>query len=180
MATPDSSIRTRPKTGEVEERQAPDLQLDGRRIRGVIPYGVESRDMGGWTEVIERGALNGTQLDDLVCVVDHAGVPLGRHPTTLQSEDRDDGLHWSVVPPKSREDIHEAVERGDLRGGSWRMVVGRDEWRGGVRHVHEISVLRDVSVVARPAYRAAQVEYRSQPDPAEGQEDKIAEKAEQN
>jgi len=163
----------RPKPGEVEERTAPDLlAADSKRIRGRVPYGVESRDMGGWREVIEPGAFKATVFDDLVATVDHAGVPLGRHPTTLELEDRDDGLHWSVDPPASRADIREAIERGDLKAGSWRMQVKRDEWRGDVRHVHEIAVLRDVSIVTRAAYgEAAQVEYRSQPDPATGQED---------
>ena len=143
----------RPTPGGVEERQAPDLlAADGKRIRGRIPYSVESRDLGDFTEVIERGAFNDTVFDHLVATVDHAGVPLGRHPTTLQLEDRDDGLHWSVDPPASRADIREAIERGDLKAGSWRMQVKRDEWRGDVRHVHEVAVLRDVSIVTRPAY----------------------------
>lgn len=164
----------RPKPGSVEERNAPDLlAADGKRIRGRVPYGIESRDMGGWREVIEPGAFRSTVFDDLVATVDHVGVPLGRHPTTLELEDRADGLHWAVDPPAARADIREAVERGDLRAGSWRMVVGKDEWRGDVRHVQEVAVLRDVSIVTRPAYQAAEVEYRSQPDPnpAEAEED---------
>lgn len=151
----------RPTAGSVEERQAPAVAVDGRRLRGVIPYGVESRDMGGWREVIEPGALRSANLDSLVATVDHAGLPLGRYPTTLELEDRAEGAHWSVEPPSSRSDVREAVERGDLRAGSWRMVVGREEWRGDVRHVHEISELRDVSVVTDPAYPAASVELRS-------------------
>jgi HK97 family phage prohead protease len=162
----------RPKPGQVEERTAPEvLAADGKKIRGGVPYGVESRDLGGWKEIIEPGAFKATVFDDLVATVDHAGVPLGRHPTTLELEDRDDGLHWSVEPPKSRQDIVEAVERGDLKAGSWRMQVGKDEWRGNTRHVHEVAVLRDVSLVTRPAYEAAQVELRSQPDPGAAQED---------
>ena len=90
-------------------------------------------------------------------------MPLGRYPTTLELEDRDDGLHWSVSPPESRADVREAVERGDLRAGSWRMVVARDEWRGDVRHIHEIAELRDVAIVTAPAYPAAAVEYRTHP-----------------
>src|SRR5829696_7659385 len=168
------AMGARPKPGSVEERQAPDLlAADGKRIRGRIPYGVESRDMGGWREVIEPGALSRTVFDDLVVTVDHAGVPLGRYPGTLELEDRDDGLHWSVDPPASRVEVREAVERGDLRAGSWRMVVKRDEWRGDVRHVHDIAVLRDVSIVTRPAYEAAQVEFRSHPEsnPGDAQEE---------
>jgi HK97 family phage prohead protease len=151
----------RPKPGQLEERQAPDLEVDGKKIRGKIPYGLESRDLGGFREVIERGALNRTKFDDLVVTVDHAGLPLGRFPGTLELEDRDDGLRWSVDPPRSREDIREAIERGDLKGGSWRMVVGKDEWRGDVRHVKEIELLRDVAIVTRPAYESAAVELRS-------------------
>jgi HK97 family phage prohead protease len=153
----------RPKAGEVEERQAPELEVEGRRIRGRIPYGAESRDMGGWREIIEPTALRTANLDDLVATVDHTGVPIGRYPTTLHVEDRADGLHWSLMPPESRSDVREAIERGDLKAGSWRMVVARDEWRGDVRHVHEIAELRDVSVVSHPSYPASTVELRSAP-----------------
>jgi hypothetical protein len=51
--------------------------------------------------------MDNAALDDLVVTVDHAGVPLGRHPGTLQLEDRADGLHWSVTPPESRADVRE-------------------------------------------------------------------------
>ncbi len=162
------STITRPTPGTVEERTAPDLlTTEDRKIRGVVPYGVESRDLGGFTEVISPTALRGAKLDDLVVTVDHAGVPLGRYPTTLELEDRADGLHWSVSPPESRADVREAVERGDMKAGSWRMRVapGGDEWRGDVRHIHEIAELLDVSIVTRAAYPAAAVEYRSAPEP---------------
>src|SRR5215207_2918895 len=165
---------SRPTAGRVETRSEP-ITLDGQRIRGVIPYGSESRDMGGWREIIEPGALDATRLDDLVATVDHVGVPIGRHPTTLELEDRADGLHWSVDPPASRQDVREAVQRGDLRAGSWRMVVARDSWDGDVRHVHEIGELRDVAVVTTPAYPSAAVELRSTTDPAEGQEGNMPE-----
>jgi HK97 family phage prohead protease len=160
----------RPKPGNVEERTAPDATVDGPRLRGVIPYGVESRDMGGWREVIDPGALNGARLDDLVATVDHVGIPIGRYPTTLELEDRDDGAHWSVRLPESRSDVREAVERGDLKAGSWRMRVARDSWDGDVRHVQAIAELRDVSVVTAPAYPTAATEYRST-NPGEAQED---------
>ena len=152
---------TRPTAGELEQRTAPDVELEERRLRGVIPYGVESRDLGGWRETMSAGCLRNARLDDLVATVDHTGVPVGRYPTTLQLEDRDDGLHWSVDLPESRADVREAVERRDLRASSWRMVVKRDEWRGDVRHIHEIQELRDVAVVTNPAYEAAVAEYRS-------------------
>lgn len=157
--------RARPAAGDLEQRDAPTAAptMDGPRLRGTIPYGVVSRDLGGWTEVIERGALANARTDDLVATVDHGGVPIGRHPGTLTLEDREDGMGWSLELPESRSEIREAVERGDLCAGSWRMVVRHDEWRGSVRHVHEIAELRDVSVVSSPAYAASVVEHRSAP-----------------
>lgn len=91
----------RPKTGSVEERTAPDAVVEGKRLRGVIPYNTESRDMGGWTEVIEPGALDGAVLDDLVATVDHVGIPIGRYPTTLDLEDRADGPTGPSSSPRA-------------------------------------------------------------------------------
>lgn len=158
--------RARPAAGDVEQRNnaATAPTIDGPRLRGLIPYGVESRDLGGFREIIEPGALRGARLDDLVATVDHAGVPLARHPGTLAVEDRADGLHWSLELPESRADVREAVQRGDLCAGSWRMVVGRDRWDGDVRHVEQIAELHDVSVVSSPAYAASVVEHRSAPN----------------
>jgi phage head maturation protease len=159
--------RSRPSVGQVEQRAADALTAEGARLRGRIPYGVESRDLGGWREVISAGALRSTNLDSLVARVDHAGVPIGRFPGTLDLEDRVDGMGWSVSLPESRSDVREAVARGDLNAGSWQMVVGSDRWVGDVRHVDAISELRDVSIVSNPAYgSAAAVEYRSIPTTA--------------
>jgi HK97 family phage prohead protease len=155
----------RPVAGQVEERTAGGVAVDGRRIRGLVPYGVESRDLGGWRELIEPTALRNTDLSELRAVVDHKGVPLGRYPRTLEVEEGEDGLRWSLDPPKSRQDVVEAVERGDMRAGSWRMVVAKDRWVGDVRHIEEISELLDVTLVGaeEPAYPQAAVEYRSAP-----------------
>jgi integrase len=58
----------RPTPGAVEDRTAPTTTaptIDGRKLRGLIPVGVESRDMGGWREVIDRGALDNANLPRL-------------------------------------------------------------------------------------------------------------------
>jgi phage head maturation protease len=175
----------RPKPGAVEDRSAPEAGapvVDGRKLRGLIPYGVESREMpGGFREVIDRGALENADLSDLIATREHDRTPLlGRHPTTLTTEDRADGFHWAADLPSSPagEDVRVAVERGDLRASSWRQVVARDYWVGDVRHIAEISHLLDVTVTAAPLYTAAAAEFRSQPDPANGQEhNKMAETA---
>jgi len=178
----------RPKPGVVEDRSAPEAGapvVDGRKLRGLIPYGVESREMpGGFREVIDKGALTNADLSDLIATREHDRARLlGRHPTTLTTEDRADGFAWAVDLPNSPvgEDVRVAIERGDLRASSWRQVVARDYWEGDVRHVAEISHLLDVTVTAAPAYAAAAAEFRSQPNPADGQEETtMATEAEKN
>lgn len=106
-------------------------------------------------------------MDDLVATLNHdVSRLLGRHPGTLEVEDRDDGLHWSVELPDgpTGQDVRVAVERGDLNQGSWRMVVakGGDLWRGTKRYVRKVAELRDVAVVTTGAYGgAAAAELRS-------------------
>jgi uncharacterized protein len=162
--------RNKPESGEVEQRSAPDatLTIEDGRLRGLIPYGVESRDLGGWSEVIEPGALDGADMSDLVATLNHAGVPLGRFDSTLTVESRDDGLAWSVElgDGPTASDVRAAVERGDLNQSSWRMVVGKDRWTGTTRHVTEIRSLRDVAVVTTGAYpaEATRVEIRERPE----------------
>lgn len=162
----ENRMTDRPSTGSVETRSQPEgLTVEGKRLRGLIPYGVESRDLGGFREIMAPGCLRGADLSELVARVDHGGVPVGRYPGTLAIEDRDDGCHWSVELPASRADVAEAVTRGDLRSGSWRMIVARDSWQGDVRTVHEVRQLADVSVVVNPAYPAAVAEMRAAPEP---------------
>lgn len=164
----------RPTAGVVEQRsapaEAPPLRVEGNRLCGLIPFGVESRDLGGWKERLEPGCLADAKMDDLVATLAHdSGRILGRFPTTLTTESRDDGLAWECELPNgpTGQDVLEAVRRGDLKATSWRMVVapGGDSWEGSLRRVHKIAELRDVSVVSNPAYPTT-AELRSQPEPA--------------
>ncbi|HMJ37142.1 MAG TPA: phage major capsid protein [Baekduia sp.] len=160
----------KPKLGELEQRSAPteaaELVVDGKRLRGLIPYGVESRDFGGWREVMAPGCMTKADMTDLVATLNHdVSRLLGRHPNTLEVEERSDGMHWSVELPDSPtgNDVRVAVERGDLNQGSWRMAVAKDRWDGNTRHVLEVRELRDVAVVTTGGYgAAAAAELRSQ------------------
>lgn len=167
--TASGKDRSRPVAGEVEQRSVDGgaAQIDGRRLRGLIPYNVKSRDLGGWTEIVDPGALRNTDLSNLIATREHDRAHLlGRYPSTLQTENRSEGLAWSVDLPSSPvgEDVRVAVQRGDLRASSWRMVVGRDRWEGDTRHIESIDELLDVTVTAAPAYGdEARCEYRSLP-----------------
>jgi HK97 family phage major capsid protein len=155
----------------LEERSAPDEapppRIVGNKLVGLIPYATTSHDLGGWTERIEPGAARDAVKQRLVATLNHnRDRLLGRFPTTLTTEDRDDGMAWEVELPggPTGQDVREAVARGDLNGTSWRMIVGKDRWEGDLRIIERIDELRDVSVVVDPAYPTS-LELRSRPEP---------------
>lgn len=84
---------------------------------------------------------------------------LGRFPETLRMRVDEVGLRYEVLLPKTRADIAELVERGDIRGSSFSFTVaaGGESWtqRDDGRHVRTITRiddLYDVGPVTFPAY----------------------------
>ena len=166
--------------GTLEQRTS-QVQIADRKVRGLIPYNAEAR-LNGFTETIATGALKETRLDGLYVTIDHAdrGLPLAPNPGSLEVQHTDQGLRWAFTPPKSRPDLIEALERRDVTGSSWRMIVADDQWEGERRTITRIGELRDITIAGsqQPAYPAAQIEYRTT-DPANSQEDTtMAEQAE--
>jgi HK97 family phage major capsid protein len=159
----------KPTCGEAEDRTAPEsaaLTIEGNTLHGLIPYGIESRDLNGWKEILDPGAFDDTDMSELYCTVRHdRNRILGRFDSTLKVEQRENGLAWSCELPSgpTGQDVKEAVRRGDISGSSWRMHVGRDRWEGRTRHIESIARLADVCVTPDPAYPAASVELRERP-----------------
>ena len=132
-------------------------------IRGVAAlYNSESRDLGGFTEVLLPGAFDRAMADpnlDVFAKLDHDRV-LGRSISgTLELSLTERGLEYVIHPKKSDADVVEALERGDLRGSSFafRIAKGGDKWEQRsdgvtVRTISDIEFLGDVSVVHTPAY----------------------------
>lgn len=122
-----------------------------------------SRKLGGFVEQVDGTAFNESRLDnwpDVVCRFNHKDdLLLGTtHARTLELHTDETGLVYNVVPPQSRADILEYVDRGDVRHSSFafRVFPGGDEW--GVSEFNYpmrtlMSVqLVDVAPVLDPAY----------------------------
>jgi HK97 family phage major capsid protein/HK97 family phage prohead protease len=164
-------VSDRPTTGTVEQRSVPDAPaptIEGNTLVGRIPLEVESRSFGSWRERIARGAFDSADRSQLVCTVEHdTGRVLGRFPTTLTVEDRDDCIEWRCDLPNgpTGQDVRESVRRGDLKSTSWRMVVARDRWEGDLRVVEEVREWRDCALVCHAAYGDhAPAELRAEPE----------------
>lgn len=163
----------------VNHTAEPALKVEYRDCEGVstptitgtaIVFNSESRDLGGFQERIKPTALDafferkGDEVDVAALWSHDTSQVLGRTPNTLKLKRDEDGLHFELTPPNSRQDIVELVERSDVRGASFAFTVskGGEEWqesRDGVtiREINEIDELFEISLVLTPAYEATQV-----------------------
>lgn len=150
-------------------------QGEDKKIRGVASvFGSESRDLGGFTEVIDRHAFDDAleSNPDVTCLWNHNSDDLlGRTSSgTLRLWTEDDGLHYEVDPPNTTlgNDMRELLSRGDVNGSSFAFTVDDDgqEWEErddgtSLRTIKKVSGLFDVSLVTVGAYEDASVAIRS-------------------
>lgn len=150
-------------------------QGEDRKIRGVASvFGSESRDLGGFTEIIDRHAFDDALEcnPDVTCLWNHNSDDLlGRTSSgTLRLWTEDDGLHYEVDPPNTTlgNDMRELLARGDVNGSSFAFTVDDDgqEWQERddgttLRTIKKVSGLYDVSLVTVGAYEDASVAIRS-------------------
>jgi len=143
-----------------------------------IVYGSPANIGGLFTEIIERGALDETDLKDVRFLINHdtSMVPLARsrnnnENSTMQMIVDDEGMEIRVdLDVENNEDarkLYSAVKRGDMDGMSFAFNIkkGTDEWENvrsekPTRHVRKISKVTEVSAVTFPAYEATQISAR--------------------
>lgn len=130
---------------------------------------------GEYKEIIDRNALNKTDLKDVRLFVNHDTnkITLARSKNgkgTMQLSVEDDGLHIQAeldiennVEAKS---LYSAVKRGDMDGMSFMFRIDGEEWLDldkdvPTRRITSISIVHEVSVVNFPAYQQTSVNARS-------------------
>ena len=122
-----------------------------------------SQDLGGFTEVIQRGAFRRvlTRDDlDVRCLFNHdPNLVLARTPGTLTLREDPKGLVYeaNVAPTTAGNDLRVLLERGDVTQSSFAFKVGAQEWRDLpdgtlLRTITEFDDLLDVSPVTYPAF----------------------------
>lgn len=135
-------------------------------------------NIGPFDEIIERGALTGTNLQDVRFLVNHdtSKIPLARSRknnknSTMQLTVDDDGMGIRVtLDTENNADarsLYSAVQRGDLSGMSFMFSVDTDEWVGldsdhPTRHIRKIGTVVEVSAVTFPAYEQTEISTRSE------------------
>lgn len=147
---------------------------DSRTVTGYAAIFNSSTTIGGWyDEVIESGAFDeALTASDCRALLNHdPNHLLARQSSgTLKLSLDAKGLKYEFEMPKSRADIIEMMERGDLKESSFAFTVSDEEWREEkmgdgkwkyTRTIKKVERLYDVSPVTYPAYADTSVALRS-------------------
>lgn len=145
------------------------------------PIVFDSRTNLGWyDEVIERGALDETDLKDVRFLVNHNVdmIPLARSRnnnanSTMQMSVDEDGMEIRVdLDTENNADaksLYSAVARGDISGMSFMFSVDKDAWDDAdtehpTRRIRSIRRVMEVSAVTFPAYSQTSIQTRGLSD----------------
>jgi uncharacterized protein len=157
------------------ERRVLDVEVEFRAdepdkaptVRGYAAvFGKASVPLGGFTEVIERGAFADALKEgrSVPLLIEHDGLALADTETkTLTLSEDDTGLRFAAELDASDPDTQRVLpklKRGTLRKMSFGFTIARggDEWNedektGAItRTIRKVASLFDVSLVTNPAY----------------------------
>jgi hypothetical protein len=151
-----------------------DMGSDGKWIGGYATVFMPrmSRNLGGFVERVAPHAFDDAKAGDwhdVVCRFNHdANFVLGTTAAgTLRLRPDQMGLDYQVLPPESRSDVRELVQRGDIRHSSFafRVNPGGDEWdvteqNFPRRTLHSVDLI-DVAPVLSPGYPDATAAVRA-------------------
>ena len=153
----------------IEKRATAGVTADGRKLTGYIAKFDSPTTIGGFTEIIRRGAFAASLNAgvDILALADHdPSRVLGRTRSgTLELREDDAGLAFTLSMPDTQtgRDLIALAARGDLGGASFGFIVpdGGDSWQGNHRELRSVQ-LHEVSIVsAWPAYQDTEISLRS-------------------
>ena len=132
-------------------------------------------DLGYFDEIIERGALDKTDLRDVrLCLNHDTSVVYARSrsntpESTMRIWVEEDGLHFranlDMENPLSRA-YYSMIERRDIDKMSFMFSVDGDTWEDldtehPTRHINSIGSIVEISAVTFPAYDTTEIQARS-------------------
>lgn len=146
---------------------------DGIGVVKGQPVVIGSRtDLGWFDEVIERGALDETDLNDVRFCLNHntsyvyARSRRNNPNSTMQLSTDPNGLYIKAsldLKTPAHLNLYSMIERGDMDKMSFMFSIDEEEWEDlesdhPTRHIKKIGAIVEVSAVTFPAYEATSVE----------------------
>lgn len=160
------------------ERRSFDIEFreaESRKVEGYASvFNSRSKDLGGFTEIIDPAAFNGViERSDVLALLNHdqdrgvlARSRKGVGSLTLTVDER--GLHYSFDAPNTAlgNELVEGLKRGDITTSSFAFTVAGEKWTkeedgSYLRTITQIDKLYDVSPVYNEAYEDTSVALRS-------------------
>ena len=161
----------------------------GNFIEGRAIVYDEQTDLGWYTETIEKGALDGTDLKDVRLLVNHNTdmIPLARSRnntpnSTMQLKPDDFGMvmraNLDTENNADSKSLYSATKRGDISGMSFMFVVDKDRWEDidtdkPKRFITSIRRIMELSACTFPAYAATSLEARGLSDALESAKESL-------
>jgi HK97 family phage prohead protease len=160
---------------DIEYRSCSELEFraegDSVKVGGYAAvFNSMSQDLGGFREVIRRGAFTHTIAGgaDVRFLINHDGMPLARTKSgTLRLAEDERGLRIDATLDPTDPDVQRLIpkmKRGDLSQMSFGFRTLKDAWRqegaDQIRELHAVDLF-DVSAVTYPAYQSTEVALRS-------------------
>lgn len=163
---------------EVTDIRANDIEeTKAKRLEGHPAVFNSETSIGGWyNEIIERGAFDECDFDDVLFFVNHETrkIPLARSRrnninSTMQLKIDDVGLFMradlDTDNNSEAKTLCSSVERGDISGMSFMFRVKDQKWENldtptPTRRITKISKVYEVSAVNQPAYNDTDINAR--------------------
>ena len=137
----------------------------------------QKTNIGDWFyEIIERGAFDGCNFDDVLFFVNHdtRKIPLARSrrnngSSTMQLQTDDKGLFMKATLDTENNAeakcLHSSIKRGDMDGMSFMFTIADAKWTDldtdmPTRHILKIRKVYEVSAVNMPAYPGTDINAR--------------------
>lgn len=150
-----------------------------KTIEGHAAVFEQKTNIGGYFyEVIERGAFDGTDFDDVLMCVNHdlRKVPLARSRrnngnSTMQLSVDDKGLfvkaRLDTEGNTESKNAYSAIKRGDIDGMSFMFRIADAKWTDldtdmPTRHILKIRKVYELGPVNMPAYSGTDISARDQ------------------
>lgn len=152
---------------EANKRFDTDYYVEGYATTFEDPYVLWEYDGVQYKEVIDRHALDGADLSDVIMQYDHGGRVFARtgKSNTLLIEPQEHGLFMAADLSKTEQarSMYEDIAAGLVTKMSWAFTVQEDSYdrQTHTRRILKIRKVYDVSAVSFPANPSTDISARS-------------------
>lgn len=148
------------------EQDSTEMRVEGVPIVFEQPTVMFESDGVKYYEVIDKDALRGAKIDDVVLNVNHTGKPAAKTRNgTLSIEVRNNDVFISADLSKNAtgRELHEDISNGFFDKMSFAFRVSEQSYNRETRtrRILKIERLYDVSAVTTPAYNQTSINARS-------------------